>query len=225
MVRTPTWLPTNQDLFFLLLLAADALFILLGIGHAFTPYFADPSYSLSRDRGFAEIFQYVQEYWIVGLFLLLAVRNGWGYGVWMLLFGYLLVDDSVRLHEQIGYALEGYFANLAFAGLRGRDFGELLVLGVVGGIFLLLIAFAYWRGSPMFRKVCRRLFLLLVALAFAGVALDMVHIVVGKSTGERSALYEVMTILEDGGEMVIMSVICWYVFSLFAAGGEIRTRA
>lgn len=222
MVRARKWLLTNRNLFFLLLLVADALFIFLGIGHAYTPYLADPAYSLSRDRGYAEIFQYVQEYWIVGLFLILAARHAWPYVVWMLLFGYLLLDDSIFIHERFGFAMGEYFAFIAFAGLRPRDYGELIVSATIGLFFLLLIGFAYYRGTATFRNVSRRMMLYLLVLVFTGVMLDTLHIVVGNVMGESSPLYALMTILEDGGEMVIMSVICGYAFSLVAEGDSIR---
>ena len=50
---------------------------------------------------------------------------------------------------------------------------------------------------------------LIISLAFFGVLLDMVEIMASHPTGTQ-----VLAAIEDAGEMLIMSVITWFVFRL-----------
>lgn len=198
--------------FLYLLLGVDLLFILLNLLHVYTPYFRDPSYSIETDRGFAEIFQYVQEYWLILLFGWLAFSGAPGYLTWALLFGYIVIDDAFTIHERLGVVVANLFSYHPLL-LRARDFGELTVLGAIGGIFLILLSATYYWGSAMFKQVCKTLLLLMCALVFFGVVVDMLHIL----TGKASVLTPIFALLEDGGEMVVMSVLCWYVYNLLQA--------
>ncbi len=196
--------------FLFLLIWADILFIVLHIFHAYTPYFRNIDYSMGNDRGFAEVFQYLKEYWIVLMFCGLSLVKSYTYLGWSLLFGYLLIDDSFLLHERLGQMVANYFDYEDIAMLRARDFGELTVSAMSGGIFFTMIGTAYHWGSDNFKRACQRLVMLLLLLVFFGVVVDMVHSMLKPSSG----LDRLMGTLEDGGEMVVMSVICWYVLHL-----------
>src|SRR3712207_1869945 len=77
----------------LLLISADALFIALHLLHMSAGVPSDPNFSITKERGFGEIFQYVKEYWIVVIFAWLFLRNfEFLYLAWSLLFGYILLD-------------------------------------------------------------------------------------------------------------------------------------
>ncbi|MEM7760563.1 MAG: hypothetical protein AAF298_20895 [Cyanobacteria bacterium P01_A01_bin.40] len=97
----------NQSSWYLLilLLAADLIFIALGIvyecglinlSNICSSLNFDSYFSLTRDRGYAEIFQYLKKYWLIILFGLLAITQNikiyWG---WLFLSGYLLLDDAL----------------------------------------------------------------------------------------------------------------------------------
>lgn len=94
--------------------------------------------------------------------------------------------------------------------LRGQDFGELVVIGTVVLFFLGLITITYRFSDYTCRRVSKDLIMMLFALAFCGVILDLVHMV-----ASSPELDPVLILLEDGGELVIMSFIACYVFSLF----------
>ena len=159
-------------------------------------------YSLERDRGFPEVFQYTKEFWCILLLGFTAIRQrSLSYLSWMLLFIYLLLDDSFHIHEQVGAYLSDTFRFIPMLGLRPVDFGELIVSGTAGLLLLGLISVAYRFGDRLFRKASRYLMILLLALATSGILFDMLHIVVPERMSRAFG------VLEDGGEMLVMSVI------------------
>jgi len=171
----------------------------------------DPNVLITHEGAFSERFQYAKELWIALLCGLLAVREGpWSFGVWALLFGYILYDDSRVMHEQLGGRISYYVSDLAFPGaVSAQDIGELVVFFLFGLAFLPLLALAYWRSPPPLRTIHRRLLFLMSILVALAAGADFVH-----------RLYElkwwdlVWGIIEDGGELIIMSIILWYVFRL-----------
>lgn len=87
---------TSASSFLLLLLVADFAFIFLHFLLEMTPILNRPLYSLEKDRGYPEFYQYVKELWIIVLLLSVCVRTrAVGYIAWIMLFGYLLCDDAL----------------------------------------------------------------------------------------------------------------------------------
>jgi hypothetical protein len=74
--------------------------------------------------------------------------------------------------------------------LRAKDFGELTVWAAVGLAVLLLLAATYVRSTPA----------------------SKVHMLV-----EDRLLRHALLIIEDGGEMLAMSLVCWFVARLTGA--------
>ena len=212
--------PPNGDRaaanFLKLLLAGDACFVLLhGLNYR-TDYVANPRLSIDLDGGYPELYQYVKEAWVVIMLVTLAVRTRVvGYLGWAVLFCYALCDDCLSLHERYGLRLAESLGFESRLGLRPEDFGELAVTAAAGGVALVVVAAAYLFGGPGFRRVSRHLAGLVAALAFFGVVVDMVHVVFMHN---RVANF-VLATLEDGGEMVVMSLVAGYLFRLELTGG------
>lgn len=203
---------SNQSMrLFYLFLLTDVAFMLLHLIYSYTGLTKNYAFSLETDRGFSEIFQYIKEYWIAMLLLILAFRTGLLlYGSWSLLFFYLLLDDAGEIHERLGTIITNQLAIPGMFNLRGQDFGELVVIGVVVLFFLALITITYRFSDYTSRRVSKDLIIMMFALAFCGVILDLVHMITSSPE-----LDPVLILLEDGGELVIMSFIACYVFSLF----------
>ena len=203
---------SNQSIRVLyLFLATDLAFMLLHLIYSYTGLTTNPAFSLETDRGFSEIFQYVKEYWIAIVLGILAVKTGlFLYGTWSLLFFYLLFDDAAEIHERLGYIITNQFAIPGMFNLRGQDFGELAVTGIVALFFLLLISVTYQFSDYSSQKISKKLILMMFALAFCGIILDLVHIAFNSQM-----LDPLFMLLEDGGELVVMSFITCYVLSLF----------
>ena len=206
----------------LLLLAADAAFVVLHVLYKLPELSPALDLSLGRgfsieqDGGYAEMFQYLKELSIALLLGQIAARRTRLYLVWSLLFLYLLLDDSLMVHERLGGIVSERLDFPPSFGLRVQDFGELIVSALFGVPFLVAIFAAYRLGDRGFRGASRYLLLMLVALASAGVAADMLH-----QMSDARLVRASLTIVEDGGEHVVMSVIVWFVLSL----GLARSRS
>jgi hypothetical protein len=145
---------------------------------------------------------------LCGLFIFRDKEKGFIF--WLFLFSYLFLDDFLAIHEGMGESLMVYFENLSLMGMRPQDIGEALVLGLIGLFFASLLAIVYYYGSDTFRSITRNLLIMLLALVLFGFVFDML----GMMVHEYKILHNLFTIIEDGGEMVIISLICWYFFSL-----------
>src|SRR5690606_35055428 len=110
--------------------------------------------------------------------------------------------------ESLASAIVARFEFSAFGALRGQDFGELAVAAGVGVLAVAPVVACWRSSSPVLRRFSRRLLLGLIGLAVAGVGMDLVH----QSVVEHEWLSLGAVVLEDGGEMVVMSLILALVF-------------
>ena len=206
----------SASLLLLLFLGADFAFIVLDIMNATL----GPSSSLCSISGFCaylKSYQLVKLFWTVLLFayILKSTRCS-GYVAWILVFAFLLVDEASLMHQKIG----GYIANSFTAylphtlGLQPRYF-ELAVLVIAGTFLLAIVAWAYFRSPQSFRKISNDLLLFVVPLLFFGVLTD-----VAAAVKLGAVVNSVSDIVEDGGEMVVLSLIVWYLFLLAMRNGE-----
>jgi len=193
--------------FLILLVLVDLFFIGLHVVYKFGVV-SNPLYSIEIDWGYAEVFQYIKEYWIVALLIAAGVRlKAKVYFPWALLFVYLLFDDSLQVHENVGKYIATSFNIPGVFNLRSIDIGELLVGLAAGGILLLFVAYYHWKSSLIRRRSSWTLFLMLVMVAFFGVFVDLLHSAIPWFHG-------VFGLIEDGGEMLVFSLILWYAYSL-----------
>lgn len=196
---------TNKLLFLLIL--ADLCFIFIHVLFLLE-LLRNPLFSIEQDFGYGEVYQYIKEYWIMVMLFIIAVkRTTIVYFTWSLLFMYLLLDDALKIHENFGITLANYWKLQPNFGLRAQDYGELSITGISFLILFLLIGIAYLFSDKKARKISRHLLILVLSVAFFGVLVDMLHIVVPWNK-------PIFGLIEDGGEMLVMSIIVWYVFAL-----------
>lgn len=200
----------GQRKLLVLLLITDLAFLGLHLLYRHSELLPAGDFSLSRDRGYGEFFQYTKELWTALLFLRMGIRGRRGiFIVFSSLFAYFLIDDSIELHENFGAYLADFFGLPAVAGLRPVDLGELAVYGYFALLFSIAIGLAYFRSDPETRRPLRPLIVMVVGLALFGVLLDMLGII-----AEPSWLSEPLNTAEEFGEMVILSVITAFAFGL-----------
>jgi len=203
----------RSSLLLYLFIATDILFIIVHIIHESNqvPALAYAYYSIEEDKGYAELFQYIKEYWIALLLSFLAVqKRSFLYLGWSLLFFYVLLDDAVQIHEKLGIVISSQLGLVDKFHLRAVDFGEILVSVLVGLFFLIFLTFAYRFGDSTSRKSSKSLMMMLFALALFGIIADMAHMILVSS----SFFEPLLGLVEDGGEMLVMSVIAWFVLLL-----------
>ncbi|MBW4465133.1 MAG: hypothetical protein KME07_06790 [Pegethrix bostrychoides GSE-TBD4-15B] len=190
------------------LLITDFSFIALHLLFRYTYFSTDIGLALEVDRGFSEIFQYLKEFWIALALGFLALRyRSWLYGVLATLFFYILLDDAAKLHEKSGAVISQRFAFSDLWGLQAQDFGELLFYSGVMLVFAGLIALAYPTGQTAAKRTVRQLIVLLGLFACFAIGADLLH-----SAIRIPVLDPLLIALEDGGELIAMSIIATYIF-------------
>ena len=200
-----------------LLLAMDGICFGLHIARVMNPSIGTDLYLLEHDRGYGEFFQYIKTLWVVLLLTRLGLhRRDAGFVVWAMVYLYLLADDALGFHEHGGTWLTRSMELPEILGLRGQDLGELLVTATAGGVLLIAVMACYAFQCPSMRKVSRQMMTLTLGIAFFGVGVDMVHSMLRFIPG----LYSKAGVIEDGGEMLMMSVVLWYVLVLTVRQGR-----
>lgn len=195
----------------LALLGLDMAFIVVYAALSFTGGDEHNRFSLGKDGGYPEVFQYVKLLLIAtGLAVLARFAREWGFLLWSLLFLYLFLDDALQIHERTG---EYAHARWGAAGDERRDVQQAMEIGfslLVGfGLFALMIP-TYLRGSAFLRKASRGLAALLAGLAAFGLGMDTVH-----TLSEGGWLWKgVLGAFEEGGEMMCLSLCLAYVAHL-----------
>lgn len=215
--QEPNPLSKTSSLLFWLCICADFVFIVLHILYKFE--LLNSSYfSLKRDLGYSEFFQYTKFLWIIILLIYIIRKTRvWEYLSWLAVFTYFLADDAFQLHENIGRSIAGNLDFVAPFNLRLQDIGELTVLAVAGMILLVMLTWAYWRGTQAFRNVSKDLLILVGIMTFFGAFIDAAEI--GVDLG--LFIKETLGLIDDGGEMIVVSVMLWYVFRLAIHNGQI----
>jgi hypothetical protein len=204
----------------LLLLCADAAFTLLHLINVETGWLRAARISLEAEGGPAEVFQYLKEFWVMVCMVAAFVSTRHAvYVSWALVFLFLLADDSMQLHENVGTWLGERYGLPAPLGLRPNDIGELLFVATAGLIMLAVVGVAAWRGTEQSRRVTRDLAMLMISLAVVGILLDVIHVIA--YFGE-SLLAQVLLVVEDGGEMIVMSAMTAYAFHVATHMGRTR---
>lgn len=199
-----------------LFLSADIVFIVLHI--LYKTYILNSSYfSLKRDLGYAEFFQYTKFLWVIILLIYIIRKTGvWQYISWLAVFTYFLADDAFQLHENIGMSIAGNLDFVAPFNLRLQDVGELTVFAIAGMVLAALLAWSYWKGSQTFKNITIDLLILTAILAFFGIFVDAAEI--GVDLG--LFIKETLGLIDDGGELIVVSVMLWYVFRLAIHNGQ-----
>jgi ABC-type multidrug transport system fused ATPase/permease subunit len=204
-------LDRDADKMLLLLIVTDLLFVLFHVLHVYHDalgFFYDLNFSLAQEQGFAEVFQYIKEFWCTLLLLYLAWRvSNLLYFSWGLLFGYFLVDDSLAVHETLGQQLSQSLTSASVLGLDAQTFSELFVAGVFGVLLLVAIIGSYLlNDNQEARDFSQYLFTFLVMLIGFGVLMKLIQ----RLSDSRGWQF-VLGMIEEGGEMLVMSVMLWFI--------------
>lgn len=189
------------------LIAGDLLFMVLHWLHLHTGMLTSQLWSIERDGSFGEMYQYLK-YVGIGLALAHLFRNTRMPVLlaWIGVFAFLLLDDSMRIHERFGLGMVAWIHLPDFGGLRGRDVGELIFAALVIAILAPVLALGFVRGSPSSRGLSADLTFCLAALAACAIGGDTIHRMLAGTMINNAA-----GMLEDGGEMIALSFTCCYI--------------
>lgn len=198
-----------------ILLSIDILFILLHalfvflvfkrieLGWSIAPFY------LNNDDGYPEMFQYLQ--FLIGIIILIILflkTKKMGYISWLILFILLLLDDSLKFHERFGAWATEKFNYTPMFGLRAQDLGELTYVAVFGSVLLFFLVGGYYYGDKKYRRIAIDFGIIFAVFLFFGIGVDMIHEFIDHN--RYSLLF--LILLEDGGEMIVLSVFVWYLY-------------
>ena len=194
----------------------DIIFVL---GHAIVIYLifirVEFDWSISNmfmvdyDGGYPEIFQYIKYISIIiAIIYILYQKKEYNYFSWLLLFTLLFFDDALSFHEQFGGFAAERFNYKPMFGLRAQDLGELTYIALFGPLVLLALVLGYLNGNGKYKKTNLDLVLLFSLFLFFGIVIDMLHVLFGDNRYTKL----IMVLLEDGGEMLALSLLSWYFF-------------
>jgi hypothetical protein len=173
-----------------LLVAFDLLLILLHLGHAaiwqrgnWSHWLADTRWQIDNEAGVAEAAQTLKLLGVVALLgALYAQRRSRSAAAWGAVFTFVLLDDTLELHETWGAALADALHLQNIWGVRAQDLGEVAVWAAAGLFLGSFVLAAYQGAGPQERAWSRHLAALLALLVLFGGLLDVLH---GRWTDER----------------------------------------
>lgn len=190
-----------------LLLAADLAFMGLHVYRKI--HGAGSMLDISHDGGYAEMFQYLKEFWIALLLARAAVlRHDRWLWLWSAVFAYVLVDDAMSFHERVGDWLAAQGVVGAALGAKAKDLGQLLFFvsaasACTGAVIVLR---RFMPAPPL--QPHKALLMLFAGLVLFGVGVDLLHSI-AMPLGVRG-----LGVIEDGGEMMVMSLLAAYASGL-----------
>lgn len=195
------------------LLVVDALLIALHLSRGLVGEPEDQAFNLSAELGNGEFLQQAKAVWIVlmllGLWLLSrqAVLVAWA-GV----FAWAALDDALMLHERGGSWIAEHTPAGAGTGEYANHLGEGLYFALAGIGVVTAVALAHRYSSAPARVLSWRLVVVAVVGAFFAVGVDALQ--TPFYVNEPGGLGDVLlTAVEDGGELAVLSVAVAVVFS------------
>ena len=155
------------------------------------------------DGSFIEIWGYLKQAAIcVAAAMVYAQTRERFYGAFALLFTSVLADDMLRLHEWLG-------GTLSHPDLLG-EWGIVPAAALISGLpFLIALGALIWMPTGE-RKPAIALMLGFALLAFFAVPVDLLHELV---LGQEASGQTLVTLIEDGGELVSITAIfaLWFL--------------
>lgn len=165
------------------------------------------SFMVDTEGGYPEYVQYCKYVLIVIFCAYLVFKGNINYLSWALFFMVLGFDDAFVIHERVGAFLADTFNFGPAIGLRAIDFGE-LAYSVLAGIMLFgLIGLFYYKGTRLYRDSFWDIVLLIGVLLFFAIGIDMLH-----SMFSGTNISGIFGLVEDGGEMIALSLLVWYFY-------------
>tara|TARA_Y100001933_G_scaffold209749_1_gene213698 strand:+ start:70 stop:720 length:651 start_codon:yes stop_codon:yes gene_type:complete len=199
------------DKFLLMLLGIDIIFILLSLIDSFSG-FNFSNFAVQNDNLFAEKFQYLKFIGIAIICFLLAIKSrSLKFLFFMNIPIYLYLDDSRQLHERFGTKIasflhDGNSNDTLITNFRYQDFGELLYMLFFAFIILFIFLICYELSNTFERHFLKKILKLFIIFGIFAILVDSMHQL------SNGFIYKLLTIIEDGGEMIPLSFITAYFF-------------
>lgn len=211
--------PNKKTIYLLLLLiVGDFFYITIHSINVLSAH-RNPLFHLGVDRGYPEFYNYIKYLWIITLLILFSRKNKTVYMFpFIILYFYFLIDDSFMFHENLGiYFRDNY--NFQIPLLGRQEFGELLPSVTAFSVFMILFLILSKYSAFRFKYISVSMFILIFLLVFFGVFIDALN-----ESNYSHVVNYFFTLAEDGGELIVISLTCWWSFLLlFCDENELKT--
>tara|TARA_B100000482_G_C12593291_1_gene292370 strand:+ start:209 stop:862 length:654 start_codon:yes stop_codon:yes gene_type:complete len=199
------------DKFLLVILGVDFIFILLSLIDSFSGLNFN-NFAVQNDNLFAEKFQYLKFIGIAYISSLLAIRRrSSNFLVFMIIPIYLYLDDSKQLHERFGnkiasFLYEGSSNDILIRYFRYQDIGEIVYM-LLMGLILLIIFLICFKLSDLYDIIfLKKILRLFIIFGIFAIFVDAIHML------SKGFVFDLLTLIEDGGEMIPISLMIGYFF-------------
>lgn len=203
-------------------LLMDAVLLLLDVGFRLTrDHYSVPmgAYSIASDGGFGERGEYLLSALGAAASFLLAWRHrSLAAATVGAVFCLALADNAFQFHEQIGLLGQGLMPQ--DWPLAGNSLVQLIVMSIFGALSLALLAVALLRRATALNAGLAMVVGLICIAAGFGVFVDALHS--GLRGGTR--LFTAVTLLEDGGELIFMTLAGGTAASLAMISQQLEQR-
>ncbi len=188
--------------FLLSLLWADFCFIIIHIWQG-------GLWRMNEEWSFPDIFQYSKEIFLGVILLLFYIKAKQKiFILYSGVFFYFFLDDSLGFHEKFSF----FSMDTFYIGLFGKKielYSEDVLFGIVGVIIIFLFFLTYRKSDFLSRKIALIILILLFIFAFFAAVIDYIN------NFFASKPSELPLIIEESGEMFVISIICFYILRNF----------
>lgn len=196
----------------MLMLAVNVTLILVYAFRLTLPFMGQDLFDIDAQFSLGSLFIFGQ---FVAIILCLSEvkynRRDRAFDFWKYLFLYLLAADMFDITEHAGRILGELFSFEELYGLAPADYGK-FAFALGGGLMVAaLLGYLLRRSSRQFVSASFAIFVFLSLFAFFAVIFDIIHAFFDKDPRLGFAL----GMLEEGGEMIVISFLTAYVFYLW----------
>lgn len=205
------------DVVFLVIHAAFGVLTLKGVVDVWPDFF-----NVDRDWGGGEILSYVK--WVmsigalVGCFMISRKPIFLGLGG---LFLVCLIDDSIGLHERGTLWLIDDLTIYRYFGTHQAIVGELISWALLGIPAVASLGAGWWMSNSRDRRLVLPALMFFAGVVVCAVGMDVVH----SSLPDRSLAAGLAGMLEEGGEMIFLSLLLAFVWGLLRRVDDLQEGA
>lgn len=205
----------------LLLLLLDVAVLALHLTYTLFGVPGGVHFDLGVDRSYGEFLLYIKFGWIAVLGFVLARRRGAPiFAVLGVISLVVLLEDALIVHERVGRLLDPVvlraLPELSGLGILSVQIGELLWLGALAVAIGAAFFVCFRRASAADRRDALSIAVFFALVGFFAIGVDTVHSLFPfGSTGDV-----VLTLIEDGGEIVALTPAVAVTLALVLGAGE-----
>jgi hypothetical protein len=211
--------PRSLRYLFGLILAADLAILVIYCVWAWEvhfnlkgSYFYDKPFYSSVDGSLMETAGYFKEAACAVMLGIIASRRRSGlFAALCLLLFYILLDDSIRIHERFGAVLAARGVPDAFSQFVADGFDGIIPIG--------LVVLGWFRADRALRSAGSAILVSIAILLFFAVGIDTVHQMIAEETKNGQKFY---ALFEDGGELLSLTLVLATVTGVFLREGASR---